>query len=154
MTATPPRIGQPAPDFTLASTAGGEVTLSSFRGQSTVLLAFFPLAFTGTCTAEMCDFTSDLNQFNDVDARVLGISVDAVPSLKAFAAQNGIEIDLLSDFRREASRAYGTLMEETFFSNRAYFIIDREGTLRWSFVEDTPGTKRPNDELLAQLRAL
>lgn len=154
MTALASLVGQPAPDFTLASTAGREVTLRAYRGESNVLLAFFPLAFTGVCTQEMCDFTTDLGRFRDAGTAVFGISVDAVPSLKAFAAQNDIDIELLSDFRREASRAYGTLMDETYFSRRAYFIIDREGIVRWSFIEDDLGDRRPNEELLVQLRLL
>lgn len=154
MTAAAPTIGAPAPDFTLASTSGRRVTLSALRGQSHVLLAFFPLAFTGVCTAELCDFTSDLNRFEDARAKVLGISVDAVPSLKAFAAQHGIAVELLSDFRREASRAYGTLIEETFFSRRAYFIVDREGIVRWRFIEDDLDHRRPNAALLEELEAL
>lgn len=146
-----PAIGAPAPDFALASTAGGEVTLSSLRGKK-VLLAFFPLAFTSTCTRELCSFSDDYSQFESADTVVLPISVDAVPSLKEFKAKERMTVDLLSDFKRVASRAYGVLLEDKFFSARAYFIIDARGVLRWSFVEESTGNKRDNAELLAELK--
>ena len=76
-----PTIGQPAPDFTLPSTSGKDVMLSSFRGRENVLVAFFPLAFTGVCTAEMCAFSEDYSKFEKAGTRVLPVSVDAVPSL-------------------------------------------------------------------------
>ena len=150
---TPP-VGQPAPDFELQSTAGRAVRLSEFRGRSPVLLAFFPLAFTSTCTAELCAFSEDFDQFAGKGVAVLPISVDAVPSLKEFKAKYAMKTDLLSDFRRDASRAYGVLREDKFYSERAYFLIDREGVLRWAFVEDTPGNKRANAELLERIAAL
>jgi glutaredoxin-dependent peroxiredoxin len=148
-----PAVGAPAPDFTLASTSGQNVTLSALKGKN-VLLAFFPLAFTGTCTREMCDITDDYSKFQSLNAVVLPISVDSVPSLKEFKAKEKLGVDLLSDFKREVSRAYGTLMEQTFFSNRAYVVIDKAGVVRWTFAEETPGTKRDNSELLAQLKAI
>ena len=148
-----PAIGAPAPDFTLPSTAGTDVTLSSLRGRN-VLLAFFPLAFTSTCTREMCAFSEDLGQFQDEDTVVLPISVDSVPTLREFKAKEHLTVDLLSDFRREVSRRYGTLLEDKFFSNRAYVLVDRDGVVRWTFAEETPRTRRENAELLQQLRAL
>ncbi len=148
-----PAVGSPAPDFTLPSTAGADVTLSQLRGKN-VLLAFFPLAFTGTCTREMCAFSEDYAQFQGADTAVLPISVDSVPTLKEFKAKERISVDLLSDFKRDVSRRYGTLLEDKFFSNRAYVLIDRDGVVRWTFVEDTPGTRRENAELLQHLHAL
>jgi peroxiredoxin len=148
-----PAVGSPAPDFTLPSTADAEVTLSQLRGHN-VLLAFFPLAFTRTCTGEMCAFSEDNAQFKATDTVVLPISVDSVPTLKEFKAKEQITVELLSDFKREVSRRYGTLLEERFYSNRAYVLIDREGVVRWTYVEDTPGTRRENAELLEHLRAL
>ncbi|MGA0920655.1 MAG: redoxin domain-containing protein, partial [Gemmatimonadaceae bacterium] len=103
-----PAIGSVAPDFTLDST-GGSVTLSAFRGKQHVLLAFFPLAFTGVCTAEMCAFGDDFDAFASRDVAVLPISIDAVPSLKEFKAKHAMRVELASDFKREVSRAYGTL---------------------------------------------
>ncbi len=148
-----PAVGSPAPDFTLPSTSGSQVTLSQLRGRN-VLLAFFPLAFTRVCTAEMCSFTKDLEAFEDADAEVLPISVDSVPTLREFKNKERISVNLLSDFKREVSRRYGTLLEEQFHSNRAYILIDRDGIVRWTFAEETTGSRRENAELLERIRAL
>jgi peroxiredoxin len=147
-----PAPGSPAPDFTLPSTAGSDVTLSELRGKN-VLLAFFPLAFTRVCTQEMCSFSEDYGRFRDTNTVVLPISVDSIPTLKEFKAKERIAVDLLSDFKREVSRRYGTLLEDKFFSNRAYVLIDPTGIVRWAFAEATPGTRRENQELLARLEA-
>jgi mycoredoxin-dependent peroxiredoxin len=148
-----PAVGSLAPDFTLPSTSGAEVTLSKQRGKN-VLLAFFPLAFTRVCTQEMSAFTEDYDQFRSAGTEVLPISVDSVPTLKEFKAKERIGVDLLSDFKREVSRAYGTLLEDKFFSNRAYVLVDAGGKVRWTFAEDSTGNRRENAELLQQLRTL
>jgi peroxiredoxin (alkyl hydroperoxide reductase subunit C) len=148
-----PAIGSAAPDFTLNSTSGSPVTLAQFKGASRVLLAFFPLAFTSVCTAEMCAFTEDYDTFASAGVTVLPISVDSVPTLKEFKAKHAMSVDLLSDFKREASRAYGVLLEELFFSNRAYFLIDTDGIVRWAHVEESPGKSRTNAEILAAIAA-
>ncbi len=150
---TLPAAGTPAPDFTLPSTSGSEVTLSQLRGKN-VLLAFFPLAFTRVCTTEMGAFSEDYDRFRMADTVVLPISVDSVPTLREFKSKERIELELLSDFKREVSRRYGTLLEDKFFSNRAYVLIDRDGVVRWTFLEETPGSRRENQELLEKLRAL
>ena len=150
----PPAVGERAPDFTLPSTSGEEVTLRDFRGERAVLLAFFPLAFTSTCTTELCAFSEDFDQFDGAGVAVLPISVDSIPTLKEFKARYGMHADLLSDFKREVSRAYGVLIEERFYSNRAYFLIDREGVVRWAHVEENPGQRRENSEILEQIRGL
>jgi len=147
-----PAIGTAAPEFTLSSTGGSAVTLSSLRGKR-VLLAFFPLAFTSTCTAELCAFSEDFGRFQDANTVVLPISVDSVPTLKAFKAREQMSVDLLSDFKREVSRAYGVLDEEKFHSRRAYVLIDDAGIVRWTHVESELGHRRTNDELLAQVKA-
>lgn len=153
MSLTVPAAGSLAPDFAL-DTTGAPVTLSSFRGKQNVLLAFFPLAFTSVCTAELCALSEDYSVFAGKDVAVIPISVDAVPSLKEFKAKFGMTVDLASDFKRVVSRAYGTLLEERFFSNRAYFLIDKQGIVRWSFIEGTPGTRRENAEILAEIAKL
>jgi glutaredoxin-dependent peroxiredoxin len=152
VTGSLPAVGAPAPDFTLPSTSGTEVTLSKLRGRN-VLLAFFPLAFTRVCTEEMCSFTEDYGRFRDANTIVLPISVDSIPTLREFKQKERISVDLLSDFKREVSRQYGTLIEDKFFSNRAYVLIDPGGIVQWAFLEDTPGTRRENTELLARLEA-
>ena len=149
-----PQVGEAAPDFTVASTSGSDVTLSSLRGKKNVLLAFFPLAFTGTCTKELVCFTEDFDQFAGNDVEILPISVDSTASLREFKNKLRMKTDLLSDFRRDVSRAYGVLNEERFYSNRAYFLIDREGTLRWSHIEGNNGERRENSEILAAIKLL
>jgi peroxiredoxin len=150
----PPVVGQPAPDFTLPSTAGPEVTLSSFRGKANALVAFFPAAFTGVCTAELCSFSENLDRFASTETQVLPVSVDNVPSLKEFKAKEKMKVNLLSDFKRQVSRAYGVLDEDKFLSRRSYFLVDKSGMLRWSYVEEHNGLRRPDDELIAEIRKL
>jgi len=106
-TSTTLPVGAVAPDFALPSTAGTDVTLSAFRGRKHVLLAFFPLAFTSTCTAENCAFSEDYDAFERAGTIVLPISVDSVPTLKEYKAKHAMRQDLLSDFKREVSRTYG-----------------------------------------------
>jgi peroxiredoxin len=149
-----PAVGSQAPDFTLRSTAGTDVTLSSFRGDKNVLLAFFPLAFTGTCTAEMRAFTEDFGQFASRDTVVLPISVDSTDTLREFKAKHQMSFDLLSDFKRVVVRRYGVLNDERFFANRAYFVIDKHGVVRWAWQEKMNGERRENAELLAELAKL
>ena len=149
-----PLAGEPAPDFTLPSTAGDRVTLSSFRDKQHVLLAFFPLAFTSTCTAELCDFSNDFDQFVGKDVTVFGVSVDSAATLKEFRAKHQMKVHLLSDFKREVVTPWGLLLAEKFYSKRAYVLIDKSGTVRWSYVEEHAGLKRDNAELLQQIAQL
>ena len=153
MSSPVPSVGSAAPDFTLPSTAGSAVSLSALRGKN-VLLAFFPLAFTSTCTRELCDMRDDWDQFATADTVVVPISVDSTPTLKEFKSKYAMRSDFLSDFKREVARQYGVLLEDRFYANRAYFLIDRAGTLRWVHVEEHPGEKRSNAELLEQIKAL
>jgi peroxiredoxin len=146
-----PAAGERAPDFTLPSTSGQSVSLAAYRGAKHVLLAFFPLAFTRVCTAELCGFSDDFDQFATHDVEVLPISVDSVPTLREFKQKHGLKADLLSDFKRDVSRAYGVLLEETFFSKRAYFLIDRDGVVRWAHVEGAIAERRENQEILEQI---
>jgi peroxiredoxin len=148
------RPGAPAPDFTLPSTEGGTERLSRHRGETNVLLAFFPGAFTTACTAEMCAFSDDLDQFTSAGTHVYGVSVDSLPTLVAFRKAHGIGIHLLSDFTRAVCRGYGTLDEERFSSRRAYVLVDRDGAVRWTYVESDLDHRRETTELLAQIRKL
>lgn len=149
-----PQIGDLAPDFTARSTSGSEVSLSSFRGKRNVLLAFFPLAFTGTCTKELVCFTEDFDQFAGKGVDILPISVDSTPSLKEFKKKLQMKTEILSDFKRDVSRAYGVLNEDRFYSNRAYFLVDKEGRVRWSHVEANNSERRDNSEILAAIKLL
>jgi mycoredoxin-dependent peroxiredoxin len=146
-----PRVGDKAPDFSLKSTSGEMVSLGQFKGQKNVLLAFFPLAFTGVCTAENCAFTEDYSKFESKDTVVLPLSVDSTPTLSEFRNKHKMTHHLLSDFKRDAGRAYGVLDEDKFFTKRAYFLVDKDGTLRWKHVEAELGHSRPNAELLAEI---
>jgi peroxiredoxin len=149
-----PQVGDAAPDFVAPSTSGKDVSLSSFRGKRNVLLAFFPLAFTGTCTKELVCFTEDFDQFAGKGVEILPISVDSTASLKEFKNKLQMKTELLSDFKRDISRAYGVLNEDRFYSNRAYFLIDREGRIRWCHVERSNGDRRQNSEILAEIEQL
>jgi peroxiredoxin len=149
----PPRVGTQAPDFTLPSTSGERITLSQLRGKP-VLIAFFPLAFSSTCTAELCEMRDDWSEFESRGVVVLPISVDSTYSLKEYKQKYSMTVDLLSDFKREISIRYGVLNEERFFSNRAYFLIDAQGVVRWTHVEENPSLKRTNQEILAEVDRL
>ena len=150
---TPLSVGEQAPDFTLPSTSGQPVTLSTLRG-SRVLVAFFPLAFTGTCTAEACAFSEDFDAFAGQGVTILPVSVDSVPTLKEFKAKYDMKVDFLSDFMRDASRDFGVLVPSRNHSTRAYFVIDEEGVVRWAHVEANPGQRRENAEILAEIATL
>jgi len=149
-----PQVGAPAPDFSLPSTAGHEIALSSFRGKQPVLIAFFPLAFTGTCTKEMCAFTEDYDTFAKHNVAILPISVDATASLREYKAKLGMKVDLLSDFRRTVSALYGVLSTEKYYSNRAYFLVDKDGVLRWAHVESNNSERREDAEIVEQIERL
>lgn len=152
--ATPPQAGDIAPDFTLTSTSGRKETLSSYRGQKNVLLCFFPFAFSSTCTAEFCEMRDAWGQFMAHDLVVFPISVDSKYSLAEYKAKYGMQADLLSDFHRDVSAAYGTLYADKLYSNRAYFLVDKAGVVRWAHVEPHGGFKRENAELLAEIARL
>ena len=154
ITQSEPTVGQLAPDFTLPSTTGAKVTLSSYRGKQNVLLAFFPLAFTGVCTKELCAFSEEVPRFDEAKTTVLGISVDHTASQKAFQEKAHFTTELLSDFKREVSRQYGVLLEEANHSKRAYFLIDQQGKLAWKWIEAELGHRRENSELLDQIKKL
>ena len=148
-----PAVGELAPDFTLPSTSGEKLTLSSLRGRP-VLLAFFPLAFSGTCTAELCEMRDHTPDFSARGVSILPISVDHTYSLKEYKAKYNMQVDLLSDFKREVSLRYGVLLEDRFYSNRAYFLIDAGGVIRWAHVEANTGDRREDAEILAEIDRL
>ncbi len=135
-------VGQIAPDFKLKNSDGEEVTLSSFRGKK-VVVVFFPFAFTGICTAELCAIRDNADSFKDEDTVVLSISCDSAPTLKNFKEQENFNHVLLSDFwpHGEVSRTYGVFLEERGMATRGTFVIDRDGVIQW-FVINEPGAAR------------
>ena len=147
-------VGQMAPDFTLKNQHGEEVTLSNLRGTN-VVLVFYPMAFTGICTGELCEIRDNIGAFASDDAQVLGISCDTTAALRVFAEQEGLEFPLLSDFwpHGKVASQYGVLLEERGIALRATFVIDKEGIVRWSVV-NMPGDARNLADYTAALAAL
>jgi peroxiredoxin len=136
-------IGQPAPDFTLYDSEKKQVTLSHMRGEP-VLLLFFPLAFTGTCTKELCTVRDTISWYNDVKAHVFGISVDALHTLAKYKEELKLNFTLLSDFNKDVSELYGSLYEMFGYnmkgvSKRSAFVIDKEGIVRYAEVLENAG---------------
>jgi peroxiredoxin len=138
-------VGSKAPDFTLKTkTSDGpkDVKLSDNFGRKQTVLLFFPAAFTGICTQEMCDISSGLGQYDGLDAQVYGISVDNPFAQEAWAKQSGIKVTLLSDLNKTVTRAYGVVfpnlidMYET--SARAAFVIGKDGVIKYSEQTPTP----------------
>jgi len=123
-----------APDFTLQDTEGKEITLSDFEGKSNIVLLFFPLAFTSTCTEELCTTRDNMKLYNAMDAEVMGISVDSFFTLKEFKKAENLNFTLLSDFNKEVSAKYDTLYDEFFgmegVAKRSAFVIDQERIIR------------------------
>ncbi len=148
-------IGKLAPTFTLPDQYGAQVSLADYRGSKNVLVMFYPFAFTGTCTGELCTIRDRYTDFVNDDTVVLSISCDSTHTLKAFAAQEGLTHPMLSDFwpHGEVSRAYGVFVEERGFATRGSFVIDREGVVRWAVVNG-PGEARSADDYAAALAAL
>ena len=145
------QAGQQAPDFSLRDTEKNIVTLSGQKGKN-VLLLFYPLAFTSVCTKELCGVRDNIAFYNNMNAQVYGISVDSLFAQGKFKAEQGINFPLLSDFNKEASRAYETIYEQ--FSNdmkgvskRSAFVIDKEGVVQYAEVCPTPGDL-PNFEAI------
>lgn len=136
-------IGQKAPDFGLYDSTKTKVTLSELKGQS-VLLLFFPLAFTSVCTKELCSVRDNIAMYQKANARVFGISVDSPQTLAKFKEEQNLNFSLLSDFNKEVSRAYGSIyelwgMEMKGVSKRSAFVIDGEGIVRYAEVLENAG---------------
>jgi peroxiredoxin len=128
MTATASlEVGAPAPDFKLRGPGGQPVTLSEYRGANPVVLVFFPLAFSPICSHQLPDLEKRMDDFRARGAMVFGISIDSHYANTEFARKLKLSFPLLSDFRKEASAAYGVLMPEAGYSGRATFVIDKNG---------------------------
>jgi peroxiredoxin len=129
-------IGQAAPDFTLMNQHGESVSLSSFKGKKNVVVIFYPFAFSGICTGELCAIRDDLAAFANDNSELLAISCDPMYAQKAFAEQEGYKFGVLADFwpHGAAAKAYGVFNEERGCAIRGTFIIDKSGILRWQVV--------------------
>lgn len=137
-------VGQKAPDFTLFDTDKNKVSLADQKGSNVVIL-FFPLAFTGVCTAELCNIRDNIAVYNNTNAKVFGVSVDSLFSLGKFKEAQKLNFPLLSDFNKDASKAFDVLYE-TFpafemqgVSKRSAFVIDKEGVVQYAEICPTPG---------------
>jgi len=132
------KVGQQAPDFTLYDNEKNKVTLSEQKGKNVVLI-FFPLAFTGTCTKELCSIRDNYNIYDTLNAQVYGISVDSLHALDKFKKEQNLNFPLLSDFNKKASTAYESIYEHFYndmdgVSKRSAFVIDKEGIVRYAEV--------------------
>ena len=156
------KVGDKAPDFTLKSkNMTGEVkdySLSDYKGKNVVLL-FHPEAFTGVCTDEMCSITDGLNEYKDLNAEVLGISVDSIFTLDAWSKANNIGIPLLSDFNKEVIKSYDTIYPDGGFgfdmngvSRRSAFVIDKDGVVQYAEILESAGDL-PNFDKIKEVLA-
>ncbi|QGR19692.1 peroxiredoxin [Stygiolobus azoricus] len=146
-----PEIGEKAPDFEAVDTELKKVRLSDFRGK-VVVLAFYPAAFTSVCTKEMCTFRDSMAKFNDMNAVVIGISVDPPFSNKAFKEQYKLNFIVVSDYNRELVKKYNVYWEFPalpgyILAKRAVFVIDKEGVIRYKWVSDDPTKEPPYQEI-------
>ena len=147
-------LGKPAPSFTLFDTDKNAVALSDLKGKNVVVL-FFPLAFTGVCTTELCNIRDNIGIYNATNATVLGVSVDSLFTLGKFKEEQKLNFQLLSDFNKTAAKAYDVLYE-TFpafemqgVAKRAAFVIDKDGVVQYEEVCAPPGDL-PNFEAIQQ----
>ena len=154
------RVGQRVPDFVLPDQMKQERRLSELVGHGSVVLAFFPFAFSGVCDTEMCVFRDSMAKFNAVSATAVGISVDSVFTLKIFAQTYGLDYLLLSDFNRKVCRAFDVLHDPWVafgykgVAKRSVFVLDRKGILRYRWVTDVPTQEPPYEEVVECLKKL
>ena len=148
-------IDASAPDFKLKNQFGEEVELSSFKGNKNVVLLFYPFAFSGICTGELCGLRDDLSSFQNDNVELIAISCDAMHTQKAFAEKEGYKFSLLTDFwpHGDVAKKYGVFNDERGCAIRGTFIIDKSGTLRWSVVNSLGDARNLVDykEALAKL---
>lgn len=144
-----------APDFELPNQFGEHVRLSDFRGVRPVALVFFPLAFSSTCTGELCDLRDNIGMFRQAGVELIGVSVDSKATLRAWAEHEGYDFTLLADFwpHGDVAKEYGVFLEQKGFANRATFLIDVRGIIRASFIT-APGEGRQIAEYRAALEEL
>ena len=152
-------LNETAPDFNLKNTEKNDIALSSYKGK-TVVLAFYPGAFTGVCDTEMCSLRDSMNSFNDLNATVLGISVDSPWANAEFAKKYEINFNLLSDYNRDVSKAYDMIfnglggLEGYECSNRGVIIIDEQGLIKYRWVAENPGVEPNYSEIIEKVKSL
>jgi peroxiredoxin len=144
-----------APDFELPNQFGEHIRLSEFAGKKPVALVFFPLAFSSTCTSELCALRDNLSLFQQNGVELIGISVDSKATLRAWAEQEGYDFNLLADFwpHGAVAKEYGVFLQEKGFANRATFVIDTRGIIRASFIT-APGQPRSVEDYRLALDAV
>lgn len=143
-------INNIAPDFTLKDSDGNDTSLSQFKGQPVVIL-FFPLAFTGVCTKELCSVRDNMSIYEKLNAQILAISVDSFFTLSQFKKQQDLNFPLLSDFNKDTSKAYGAYYDEFFgmhgVSKRSAFVVDKNGKIQYAEVLDK-ASDLPNFDMI------
>ncbi len=145
-------VGNKAPNFKLFDSEKNLRSLEEYKGKK-VILAFYPGAFTRVCTNEMCAFRDSFSNFNELNAQILGISVDSPFTNKAFATQNNLQFSLLSDYTREVSKLYGGVHEDFAgmkgysASKRAVFVIDENGIVKYIWISENPGVEPDYKEI-------
>jgi len=146
------KVGDKAPDFTLADTNLSKISLTNFAGKK-VILAFFPGAFTGVCTKEICTLRDSMTNFNSMNVQVVAISVDSPFANKGFSNTNNLAFPVLSDYSRKVCEQYAGLvhnfagLEGYSVSNRSVFVVDKAGVVRYSWITENPGVEPPYDEI-------
>ena len=148
-------VGEKAPDFELNNQHGELVKLSSYKGKKPVVLVFYPLSFSGTCTGELCELRDNISMFDTADVELLAISVDSKYTQKIFADQEGYKFQVLADFwpHGGVAKQYGVFMEEIGFAKRGTFLIDKDGVIQAKFVNG-PGEARDLGSYQEALAAL
>ncbi len=152
------KAGDKAPNFTLRASDKSEVSLEDYKGKNIVLL-FFPLAFTGVCTTELCTMRDDIGKYEALDAQILAISVDSLFVLEKFKAEQSYNFPLLSDFNKNVSMAYGSFYDDFVLdmkgvSKRSAFVIDKEGIVRYAEVLESAGDLPNFDKIKESLTNL
>src|SRR5438094_387672 len=151
-----PKLGDKAPDFSLPASDGNNYTLQQFRGKNHVVLVFYPGDDTPTCTKQLCDYRDGWGQFKKYDAVVLGVSTNDMNSHKSFANKHDFQFPLLEDKDLTTCKAYEVMMLKGLIrmTNRAVYIIDKQGIIRYKHVETIPIFRRTKEELLKELEKI
>jgi peroxiredoxin len=150
-----PIVGDIAPDFSLVNQFGETVTLSDYRGKSNVVVVFYPLSFSGTCTGELCELRDNFSDFQNANVELLAISVDSKFAQKKFAEAEGYKFSVLADFwpHGAVAQAYGVFLEEHGIATRGTFVINKDGEIVAKFITG-PGQARSLDEYQKALASL